>query len=175
MGHWLAGLLVAGALLLIAAGLPKLRDPDPLVRALRSARLPGSRGLVRGLAALEVATGGWVLARPARPSALAAALLYAVFTAFVLLARRRGGVLSSCGCFATPDTPASAGHAVLTAAAALVALGAALDPAGLAWAGRDLGEVLLLLGSAGLVGLLAWQVLAVLPTVASAALREHRA
>ena len=48
--------------------------------------------------------------------ALLVAASYAAFTAFVLLARSRGGVLASCGCFGRADTPPTTTHVVVTAA-----------------------------------------------------------
>ena len=54
------------------------------------------------------------------------ALSFVGFAAFVAYARHKGGAISSCGCFGTPDTPATVLHVVvnigLAAAAASVAL-----------------------------------------------------
>ena len=44
------------------------------------------------------------------------ALSYVGFAGFVTLARARGGPLASCGCFGTPDTPATRTHVIVTLA-----------------------------------------------------------
>ena len=45
----------AAAVLLAVAGVPKVRDPGDLVRAVRSVGMPFGRGAVRGFAVAEVA------------------------------------------------------------------------------------------------------------------------
>jgi hypothetical protein len=171
MWDLLAGPFLATAGLLVAAGLPKVRDPLPLVRALRAAGLPGHRTAVRGFALGEVALGAWALVAPGRVVAALVAAAYLLFTAFVGLVLARGGILGSCGCFGKPDTPATRTHLVLTASAAGVALAVALDaPAG-AWATVD-GATLTTAGLALVIGFLAWVVMAVLPTTTPAAVRS---
>src|SRR5687767_619766 len=128
MWEYLSAPFIAASALLVVAGVPKLRDPTPLGRALSSAGMPSGRLLVRCIAAAEVAIGGWALAAPGAPSAALVAAAYAGFTGFVALALARGGVLGSCGCFGKPDTPPTAVHAALTALASLAALAVALDP-----------------------------------------------
>lgn len=173
-GSWTAvGVpFLAAAGLLLVAGLPKIVDPMPLVRALRSAGLPAPRAAVRLAGAAEAVVGGWALLAPGRPSAMFVALAYVAFTAFVVLALTRGGVLASCGCFGKADTPPTRVHAALTGLAVLAAGGVATDPPETAWwsggAGTLVGTALLV----GLVGFLAWQVMAVLPTVTPAAIRS---
>lgn len=178
----LAGPYLAAAGLLVLAGVPKLRDPMPLVRALRSAGWPSGRRLVRLVAGVEVVVGVAAVVRPSRPTALLLAISYAVFTAFVVVALRRGGVLASCGCFGRADTPPTIAHAASTAGAALVALAIAVRPPvtpsstgpslGAPWTAAPVGTVVAVLLLAGLVGFLAWQVMAVLPTVTPAAVRS---
>ena len=107
----LAGPYLASALLLVVAGAAKVRDPLPLVRALRSARLPAPVSGVRLLAAAEAVLGTTALLLGGRLTAALVAASYAAFTGFVLLVRRRGGVLASCGCFGRADTPPTTGHA----------------------------------------------------------------
>ena len=162
----LAGPYLASAALLVAAGGTKLRDPLPLVRALRSARLPGSALLVRLVAGGEVALGLVAVLVGSRAAAVLVAVSFAVFSGFVVLARVRGGVLASCGCFGgKADTPATAGHVVVTALFALVAAAVAVRPMGPAlqllpdspWAGAPL-----LLATAA-VAVTAYLVLALLP------------
>ena len=126
----LAGPFLAAAVLLVAAGAAKLVDPLPLVRALRSARLPGGATLVRALALGEVVLGLAAVLVGSRLTAIGVALSYAGFTGFVLLARRRGGVLASCGCFGKADTPPTTTHVVTTGALAVVAAAVAVRPLG---------------------------------------------
>lgn len=123
-----AGPYLASALLLVVAGAAKVRDPLPLVRALRSARLPAPVAAVRALAVVEVALGLAAVLLGGRVTAVLVAASYAAFTAFVLLARARGGVLASCGCFGRADTPPTAAHVVTTGALALLAAGVAVAP-----------------------------------------------
>lgn len=117
----LQGPVHAAAGLLVLAGALKAVDPLPLVRATRSAGLRVSRHAVRAVAVLEVVIGLAALLDGSRASALAVAASYAVFTGFVLLARARGGVLASCGCFGKADLRPTRTHAVLTAGLAAAA------------------------------------------------------
>lgn len=165
-----AGPFLAAAGLLVVAGVPKLADPLPLVRALRQSGMPGSRPLVRGFALVEVAAGLWAVVEPSRLSAALVAAAYLLFTAFVVRVLRRGGILGSCGCFGKPDTPATRTHAALTAVAALAAAAVAADPPAAAWSG-PVADLVVTAGLAALVGFLAWQVMAVLPTTTPAAIR----
>ena len=161
----LAGPYLASAALLVAAGGAKLIDPLPLVRALRSARLPAPRLAVRTAAAAEVLVGAAAVLLGSRSAAVAVALSYAVFTGFVLLARRRGGVLASCGCFGRADTPPTTTHVVVTGALALVAGAVAVRPLGTLGdllAAQPLGGLGLLVASAA-VAVTAYLVLALLP------------
>lgn len=152
----LAGPYLAAALLLVVAGAAKVRDPLPLVRALRSARLPAPVAGVRLLAAAEVALGLAAVLAGGRTTAALVAASYAVFTGFVLLARRRGGVLASCGCFGRADTPATTGHVLVTGVLALLAAVVAVAPIG------PLHEVLAAGPGAGLPLVLAVVTVAVL-------------
>jgi hypothetical protein len=165
-----AGPYLAAAGLLVVAGVPKLSDPLPLVRALRQSGLPGSRLLVRAFALVEVAVGACAVVAPSRLSATLVAAAYLIFTAFVVRVLRRGGILGSCGCFGKPDTPATRTHAALTAAAALAAAAVAADPPASPWS-APVGDLVATAGLAALVGFLAWQVMAVLPTTTPAAIR----
>lgn len=163
----LAGPYLASAALLVAAGSAKVLDPLPLMRALMSVGLPFGRPLVRGLAAAEVVVGLAAVVSGSRVAAVAVAVSYAAFTAFVLLAMRRGGVLASCGCFGKADTPPTGSHVAVTGVLAAVAAVVAVRPLGplpdlLAaspWSG-----VPLLLATAA-VGVTTYLVLALLPTL----------
>jgi hypothetical protein len=125
----LLGVYLMGCVLLVAAGAAKALRPADTARALAVAasRPPTRRWTlaVRILAGVEAAVG---VAGIAHPDALWAGLVsasYAVFTGFVLLAWARGGPLSTCGCFGSPDTPPTGLHAgingLVAVAAAVVA------------------------------------------------------
>lgn len=116
-----SGIYAASAGLLVLAGAQKLLDPQPLVRALRSMRLTVPAIGVRAAAAGELVLGLLALLTGSRLIGLLVAASYAGFTAVVLLALRRGGVLASCGCFGKRDVPPTRTHAVVTAGFALVA------------------------------------------------------
>lgn len=163
---------VAAAALLCVAGVPKVRDPGNLVRAVRSVGLPVGGTAVRAFAVAETLVGAAALLAPGRVTAALLALTYAGFTVFVGLALRRGGVLDSCGCFGRADTPPTLAHLLVTAAAALTGLAVAWWPPVSAWSGAGALEVLGVLALAGLVGFLAWQVMAVLPSVDPRAVRS---
>ena len=173
----LAGPYLAAAGLLVLAGVPKVADPSPLVRALRSAGLtvrpaPGAL-LVRSFAVAEVVVGAWAVVAPGRVVSVLVAAAYLVFTAFVALVLARGGVLGSCGCFGKPDTPPSRTHLALTAVAALVAAAVAAAPPADPWgATAGTGVLVTTAGLAALIGFLAWMAMAVLPTTTAAAVRS---
>lgn len=165
-----AGPFLSAAGLLVVAGVPKLSDPLPLVRALRQAGMPAARLLVRAFAAGEVAVGIWAVLVPSRASAALVAAAYLLFTLFVVKVLRRGGIVGSCGCFGKPDTPATRTHVALTAAAALVAVAVAADPPVAAWS-APAADLVTTTALAALVAFLAWMVMAVLPTTTPAAIR----
>jgi hypothetical protein len=172
MWDLLAGPFLAAGGLLVVAGLPKLRDPLPLVRPLRTTGLPASGLLVRLLALAEVALGVAAVVAPGRVTAALVAVAYAAFTAFVALAVRRGGVLGSCGCFGRPNTPPTRAHLVLTGGATATAAALAVFPPGTGvWSGAAPASTAALAGFAVLLGALAYLVLAVLPTTTAAAVR----
>jgi hypothetical protein len=114
----LQGPFFAASVLLAVAGVQKALDPAPLVRATRSVGVPVPPHLVRVLAVAEAVLGVLALGHGGRAAAIGVALSYTAFTAFVLLARARGGVLASCGCFGKSDLPPTRTHAALTAALA---------------------------------------------------------
>lgn len=129
--------------LLLAAGLAKAFRPDDTARALAGlvgrrrgagagpgAGPAGLRAAVRLGAAAEAALGlaGLLALVPGIAAGVAAS--YAGFCAFVLYARRRGGVLATCGCFGSLETPPTGLHAGLDAAFALGAAWVALRAPG---------------------------------------------
>ena len=117
MWDLLAGPFLAAGGLLVVAGLPKLRDPLPLVRALRTTGLPASGLLV---AVAGAGRGGRSASRrwspPAgsrRPSSPRPTRVSPRSSRWPCAA---AGSLASCGCFGRPDTPPTRAHLVLTAA-----------------------------------------------------------
>jgi hypothetical protein len=158
---------LAGALLLVAAGLAKTREPLSLVRALRAAglavRAPLLARWVRVLAAGEALLGVGAVLRPTPVLAMGVALSYAAFTAFVVRALRGGSPLASCGCFGRTDTPPTPGHAVLTALLAVAATAVAV--------GSTTAPGLPLLVVSAVLAYVAYLALAVLPLTSRRALR----
>lgn len=156
----------------MVSGVPAVRDPGDLVRALRSLELRAHPLLVRVFAVMEVLAGAGSLLLPGRPTFAVVALLHAGFTAFVLLALKRGGVLASCGCFGRADTPPTRSHAVVTALLAVAAVAVAIAPPAEPWWALGPGVAATTALLAALVGFLAWQVMAVLPATSPAAIRS---
>jgi hypothetical protein len=125
MADVLTAPLAIAALVLIVAGVAKLRAPGPAAAALRELGLPAGQPLIRAFAAAEIALGIWALASPAGVAAIAMACCYAVFAAVaLLLARRR----AACGCFGETEFPASRLQAVLSALLAAACTAAAVWP-----------------------------------------------
>jgi hypothetical protein len=160
----LTGPVLAAALVLVAAGVPKLVRPLTTVGALRSVGIPASAALVRCLAAGEVAVGAGAVARGGRVMAVLVAASYAVFAAFLVVALRRGGAVSSCGCLGRADTPPTRTHLVVAALLGLLAAVAVVDPpGGVVAAVRAGADGVLTLAFAMLAGWLVWLTLAELP------------
>jgi methylamine utilization protein MauE len=122
----LAGPFAIAAVLLLIGGALKAVQPGDTARALSALRLPSSPVLVRSGAMVEAAIGASALAFGDRLSASLVAVSYGAFGAFVLAAMVRGTPISSCGCFGRPDTPPTAIHVAVDAAAAVTAVGMAL-------------------------------------------------
>jgi hypothetical protein len=125
----LIGLYLVGCALLVMAGTAKMIRPGDTARAL-SAVLPLSlartRSLVRVGATAEAALGVVALVYPRTVTAGLVALSYAALAAFVMLARAKGGPIASCGCFGTPDTPATLLHVVINGGLAVAAMAVAV-------------------------------------------------
>jgi hypothetical protein len=126
----LSGPFLVAAALLAAGGASKVVRPANTARALGEMGLPDSATLVRGGAALELAVAAGALAGGGRLFAALLAASYLAFTAFVVVALRRGTPLSTCGCFGTTDTPPTAVHVGINLAAAAVAGAVALGGGG---------------------------------------------
>ena len=134
------GLYLAACLLLVCAGAAKAARPGTSARALAEVRVvPGSptvlRRTIRLLAAAEAALGGMALVFPRPLPATLVGASYAAFAAFVLFVRAKGGAMASCGCFGTPDTPATRLHAMLNAVLAAASAGVAVSGTGGTMAG----------------------------------------
>jgi hypothetical protein len=109
--------------LLVLAGISKAARPANTVRAL-SEVFPYRRLVavaVPLLATVELLLGAAAFLRPAPALAAAVAVSYACFAGFVVVIRLRHGAVSSCGCFGTPDTPATWLHAVINVGLAAAA------------------------------------------------------
>lgn len=126
----LIGLYLVAAALLVGAGVAKALRPDDTARAFGSTfriRPERLRAWVRVGAAVEVAVGIVALAWPGPVPAALVAASYFVFAATLAVVRSTGGAIGSCGCFGSPDTPATITHVVANAClgAAAVAVAAA--------------------------------------------------
>jgi hypothetical protein len=117
--------LAVAALVLIVAGVAKLRVPAPAARALRELDVPAGEPAIRVFAAAEVALGVWALVSPGAVAAIGLACCYGVFSMLaVLLARRR----AACGCFGESDFPASRLQALISGVLAAACAAAAIWP-----------------------------------------------
>jgi hypothetical protein len=153
------GFLVHTAAVVVAVtGVRKLVDPDAISAALATAGLPDGPGVGRLIGAVEVAIGIGVLAAGGRLPALALALLYGGFLAFIAVNRLRG-LDVPCGCVGESTAPPGLLHVAIDAVAAAGAATAVAVPVG---AAADWPED----GWAGLVGLAGVVVAAALVVVA---------
>lgn len=126
----LGGPAVASAILLAIGGASKLLRPANTSHALRGLGLPAANSGVRLLAGAELGVATGALTVGGRLAWLLVAGAYLGFAGFVVLARARGGAVSSCGCFGTPDTPPTLVHVLVTTAASAVAFATAGHPPG---------------------------------------------
>src|SRR5436305_14374545 len=109
VAEFVAPVFLVAAGLLVVSGISKLLRPEPGRRALRSAGLPGGRGAVRLLGALEACVGAACLGLAGRVPALLLGATYAAFAGFLVRLRSKGAE-GSCGCVGARDTPASLLH-----------------------------------------------------------------
>ena len=128
----LIGPYLIACVLLIVAGVAKAVRPADTARALGAlvpVPFPWLRGVVRVGSMAEAALGVVAIALPRPGPAWLVALSYVGFAVIVAVARSKGAAISSCGCFGTPDTPATMLHVLvnlaLAGAAATVALAGA--------------------------------------------------
>ena len=166
----LSGPLAVVASLLALGGTIKLWRPMPAVRGLRLAGVPAGPTAVRALALAEVGLGGVGALSGGRSAAAGVAVAYAGFAAYLIAVRRRGGPLTSCGCFGEADAPVGTSHIVLDlGACALATAAAVLDAPGVPRAvlAHPADGPALLLAVAGSVGL-GYLAFAVAPRVRAA-------
>jgi hypothetical protein len=120
----LIGIYLVACTLLVAAGTAKALHPTDTARALATlAEQPMERirPLVFMGSVAEAVLGCIAILVPRPVPAGLVALSFAGFALFVAYARRKGGALSSCGCFGTPDTPATKLHIVVNVGLAAAA------------------------------------------------------
>jgi hypothetical protein len=122
----LIGPYLAACGLLVVAGVAKAVRPEDTARALgtslpRRLSHPRLTAAVRIGSALEALLGMVALVFPRPLPAALVALSYAAFAVFVAYARSKGGAIANCGCFGTPDTPATWAHVVVDGALAVSA------------------------------------------------------
>lgn len=159
------GIYWASCVLLAGAGLAKAVKPHDTATALRQFGWPVPAAAVRGAGAVEVVVGLAAIVTGSTVLAMAVAVSFAAFAAWVAVALRRGLPIASCGCLGGVDSPPSLGHVALDLGAASAALW------GAARGMPDLSQVLADQPAAGvpfvaLVALVVWlatQVMTVLP------------
>ena len=123
--------IAVAAIVLVVAGLAKLRTPDGALRALAAAGLSLPAAAVRIAALSELAISALVLLAPGRATCALLAAGYATLALVAGALARRG---AACGCFGDDDAPATAAHVALSAVLALLAgAGVAWPPHGIAW------------------------------------------
>jgi hypothetical protein len=123
------GPYLIGCGLLVLAGISKAARPGNTVRAL-SQVIPYPHLLAAAvpiLAVGELTLGAAAIVWPIPVLAAAVSASYLGFAGFVVVIRLRHGALSSCGCFGTPDTPATWLHAAINAFLAVSAAVIAID------------------------------------------------
>ena len=124
--------VLAGAWLLVGAGLYKTWRPAPTARAVRTVlrgRAVVDPAMARGLGLLELVVGVGVLASPWAFAVWAQSGMYAMFAVFVVLALATGAPRQSCGCFGAADTPPSLIHVALDSTIAGLGVAAVTDNA----------------------------------------------
>ena len=125
----LIGLYLVACALLVVAGVVKAIRPDDTARALAVVVPVPVRHLhwiIRFGSIIEAALGMVALLVPRTMTAGLVAVSYLVFAGAVAFARSKGGAIASCGCFGTPDTPATVLHVVINGGLAISAVVVAL-------------------------------------------------
>ncbi len=124
----LIGPYLVACVLLIGAGIAKAVRPDDTARAIVDTlpsrvplRVPAARRLIRVGAVAEAVLGLVAMLVPGVEEASLVAVSYGVFAVVILVVRSRDGAIASCGCFGTPDTPATVLHGVIDVLLCVVA------------------------------------------------------
>jgi hypothetical protein len=127
---------IACGLLMLAGGAKAVR-PDDIARALvllvpngfaKVTSFGVARQAVRVGALVEAALGAFALLFPQPLTASLVAISYLLFVCVVTYVWKRGGSLSTCGCFGRPDTPATGLHIFLNLVFLVAAVAVALRP-----------------------------------------------
>lgn len=119
-----AGPLFAAALLLLVAGAAKVTTPAATRVALRTAGLPNTPLVARGLGAVECAIAISALAVGGRIPAALLTVTYLGFAGFSAQLQRRSRGTAGCGCFGASSAPVGTLHVVLNLATAAAVAGA---------------------------------------------------
>jgi len=125
----LIGLYLVACALLVAAGTAKAVRPTDTARALATfvpQPLARIRAVVRFGSVAEATLGCIAILFPRAVPAGLVALSFAGFAVVIAVARQEGGAISSCGCFGTPDTPATMLHVVVNIGLAVAAASVAV-------------------------------------------------
>jgi hypothetical protein len=96
--------------------------------------------MVRCLSVVEAGLGVLALLMPRPLDAALVASSYLAFAVVVSYARSQGGALASCGCFGTPDSPATYLHTFIDLFLGAAAIGAAVDAPTTGWIGDVLAH-----------------------------------
>jgi len=154
---------VAGVLAL--AGLAKLRSPLSARRALAVAGLTSGKALARGIGTAELALAAVCLIAPGRATALALALAFLAFAAFLVRVMRAEAESVPCGCFGDDSLPVTRAHVGFDLIAAAVAAAAAIvPPVPLTEAGAGGVELAVLLIGVGCCVYLCYLIFTLLPS-----------
>lgn len=127
-----SALALGAALLVIASGAAKVRDPQPAAAMLAGLRPPGwhhlpHRALVRLAGLVEIGVGVAVATVGGRFAAMALAVVFLAFTAVVVTALARGS-RASCGCFGTSDAPLGRAQLGVDLVGVAIAVAAVIEP-----------------------------------------------
>ena len=145
---------------LVGSGVAKVLEPAPFERASRDLKLPTFWGSGRLVGAAECVLGGLGLLSGSPWVALAAGVVYLLFSVAVIAAMRMG--LEDCGCIGVARSEPNTLHVVLNLASVLVCIAAALlgpralgaGLASVAWPASVAAAVAVVVISAALLALL---------------------
>jgi hypothetical protein len=167
----------SAAVLLIVAGLAKIRTPAPAAAMIGTllprARRPG--WIARGAGTLELLVGVLAVAVGTRAAMAALAACYLVLAA-VAVRLAAGAQRVPCGCFGAADATAGRAQVVLDVACLAVALGGALWPPGPVTGLFDSGALVgvTVLGQALLLAALGYLSVTALPALSALTTEARR-